>query len=183
MNEYITLISTISAAIVAAGATILGVWLNNRSNERRLQATLQHDKELKDKEFLREKLEELHEVFADYINLVVLFADSFTKVIRGELSFHDVVKTDVSPVYDVLYSTSKEARRVILLINLYFPNLQEEFDSIRKTIKEFDGIVERYEHDYPDNDETRDSNKFVELSESIGAMADVFDKKMLDIKI
>jgi|GEM_PF-3814811 len=141
MNEYITLISTISAALVAAGSTILGVWLNNRSNERRLLATLQHEKDLKEKEFLRDKLEELHEVFTDYMYEVVKFTDLFKEISNKKNDVDKFIKSYEENYYNLIHGITKDCRRVELLVSLYFVDLKEEFCQIKNILEGIDDTI------------------------------------------
>ena len=79
MNTIIDLIKIILSeawialvtAVLTSTLTLIGVWLTNSANNRRLKIQLDHERKIKEEELNRERIEELYIISNKYLNTLV----------------------------------------------------------------------------------------------------------------
>lgn len=171
----------IVGTLVGSSLTIIGVVLTNRSNTVRLKTQLQHEQNVRKQELKRERAEELYVESKKYLIAIGVHYLPFKKVMQGVLTFDQARDLTIE-------NGSKsdfEPHRVTMIIDMYFPNLQEPFNEIMATRDYLNRIVAGYKEQYKMGD-TDGSEwlepfqaKFEELSEAIIA----FEKLIASLEI
>jgi hypothetical protein len=140
-------------AIVTASVTLLGVYLTNLGNTRRLNLQLQHEELLKEKQSQRERLEELYMLAAKYsLGLTGMYLPYFSAV-DGKIQLGDANRM----VVESLDKESFDFPRLQMLIDIYFPetlpaylNLMHARDETQKVWNACEKHLEH--HQLPDSD-------------------------------
>ena len=118
------------AACVSAGVTLICVKFTNSANESQLVIKLNHERQLFQENLLRDKLEDLYSVGADWVDFLSRHYAFYTDVVGGKLTHNEHVN------YEMERSSgkNKEYGRILMLIDMYFPRLKPKYDKFIKMV-------------------------------------------------
>ena len=125
MSDYTNLISAGVAAFMAGGFALLGAWINNRSNNFRLDNQLRHESSKLKSNLIISRGEELYFLIIKWKKMVLNTDHQEMFVARGYKTREQVdaeSNNDVSVDYD----------RMETIMSIYFPELMDAFDLARK---------------------------------------------------
>lgn len=143
--------------LVGSIFTILGIWITNGANLKRLEIQLKHEKETNKENLVRDRLEELYILSDKYFNNLVSHQLPLRMVMKGEISFNAAL--------DIHIEWGKEKKfdyqRVNMIIEMYFNELQEPYNEVLKIRDELNGISEGYKEQYKTGN--HDGRKWLQL--------------------
>lgn len=188
MTEFINLLKsdpsvvwTVVGTFIGSSLTIIGVVLTNRSNTERLKTQLQHEHNVRRQELRRERAEELYVESKKYLNAVVIHYLPYKKVMKGELTFNQALDLTI----DNGSKRDFEPYRVTMIIDMYFPNLQNPFNEIMTKRDFLNRIVTDYKEQYKtgDTDGTKWLGPFQATLEELGQAIKAFEKLVASLEI
>lgn len=165
--------------LVGSVFTILGIWITNRANLKRLEIQLKHAKETNKENLMRDRLEELYILSDKYFNTLVSHQLPLRIVMRGEMSFNDAL--------DLHIEWGKEKKfdyqRLDMIIEMYFNELQEPYNEVLKIRDELNNISEGYKNQYKtgDYDGKRWLDLFQPKLEQLTQETENFRKKLTEL--
>ena len=168
----------IVTAVFTSGLTILGVSLTNNANTKRLRLQLEHEKEIKNEEMLRDRLEELYVTSNKYLDALIGYYLPYRMVMKGQLTFNQALDITIESKKDY------DPHRVTMLINMYFPEVKPAFDEILGLREKLNRIVDSYKEQYRTG--VIDGSKYLEvfqpLLEKLDELAAGFHQHVVRIK-
>ncbi|MBL0687394.1 MAG: hypothetical protein JJV94_06180 [Sulfurospirillum sp.] len=148
---------TFIGVLVGSIFTILGIFITNRANTKRVEIQHKHEKETNKENLMRDRLEELYILSDKYFNTLVSHQLPLRMVMKGEISFNDAL--------DLQIERGKEKKfdynRVNMIIEMYFNELQEPYSEVLKIRDELNNISEGYKNQYKTGD--YDGRKWLDL--------------------
>jgi len=152
MMEILNLIKSVPSAmwtgmvgtLIGSSLTVVGVFLTNRSNNKRLVTQLQHENSIRKQDIQRERLEELYVESKKYLNSLGSHYLPYKKVMKGELTFNQALDLTIESCSKMDY----DPHIVTMIIDLYFPELQQPLDKIMKIRELLNQIVDGYKEQY-----------------------------------
>jgi hypothetical protein len=126
MDTYINLITTLVAALVGGSIAFVGVLLTNRGNTERLRVQLAHDTGKSREELIRDRGEELYELTDKWGNQILIHYINRLRVMQGKLTFNQSLDLDIQH----MQGSEVNFGRIEMLIDVYFPNLRSQYDSV-----------------------------------------------------
>ena len=139
-----------SCNLLSAGAALLGVFISNRSQERRLEIQFEFEQEAKELRLRKEKLEEMFILFQKWETDISTTYLSFNGVYRGETSFSDAQALSS----DCAMQEKGDYQRFQAILNLYFPELADSFLGVMEKRKR---VMDFCSHHASPSNETLDS--------------------------
>jgi hypothetical protein len=110
-------------ALFTAVATLAGVFITNKANNQRLVLQLDHDREIKQKQLMREKLEELYLLFKEWhLNIEMIYIN-YTSSMKGDIDYKTLLDIEVERGN----KNTLDFNRIEMLIDLYFPNIKPTY--------------------------------------------------------
>jgi hypothetical protein len=106
-------------ALFTAIATLSGVFLTNIANNQRLALQLNHERQTKQKELMREKLEQLYILFKKWDLTVQNVYINYLRAMKGNITYDTLLKIESERS-----DKSVDYNRLEMLIDLYFPNIK-----------------------------------------------------------
>lgn len=145
MFEASQLFNNIGTGVITATAALVGIFLTNRENNRRLALQLNNEKNNKYTEVMREKLEELYIQFKKWSDATKYHHENYVYLLEGKIDTENFLG---------LWRTKQEIDfvRVEMLINLYFPNILPAFKDMMRSVNEAYEILEVL-HNTPKDEE------------------------------
>jgi len=116
----------LSGVVVGAGFSFFGVWLTTRSNLEQLQLRLNHEKNAKDEELLRQQQEELYVAARKYLGDLFGYFLPYRTVMSGGMTFNQALDMTISQTSDKDY----EPHRITMLLDFYFSELKPDFKPV-----------------------------------------------------
>jgi hypothetical protein len=149
--------ATLLTAFITAFATLSGVFLSNRSQKERFELQINNEKVIKSNEILREKLEELYLLFMAWSTNLENTYINYTRGMNGYLDYETVLDLEIQRGKEI----TDNFDRIIMLIDLYFPNLRDEYNIVNDAKSSANEILLEYIRNN-DLDRSHDGNKFVQ---------------------
>lgn len=118
-----------ATALLTAVVTLTSIYLTNLSQRKTEEAKFERNKEAERTNFKREKLEELYILFSKWDADMVSLSYFYLRVMTGEAQEEDAL---VSASKNQL-SEKDYFQRILMMINLYFPELKDYFDEVLDT--------------------------------------------------
>lgn len=154
--ESVPLIA-LSGVLVGSTFTIIGTWLTNKANLRRLEIQLEHEKEITKENIIRSRLEELFILSDKYFNALISYQLPLRMVMKGEISFNDAL--------DLHIKWSDESKdnfqRVDMIIEMYFTELKKPYNEILLIRDDLNILSEKYKKEYIEGN--NDGQKYLNL--------------------
>jgi hypothetical protein len=124
------LLKGIPAAIyttaIGAAIALVTFYLTDRSNTRRLKLQFHLERESKEREFIKDKLEELYLLHEAWVNALATSYLPVLKVMKGEITYNQAL--------DMFIEDNKarqvDFKRLQMLIDLYFPAIKPAFEKL-----------------------------------------------------
>jgi hypothetical protein len=149
--------ATILTAFITAFATLSDVFLSNRSQKERFELQINNEKILKNNELLREKLEELYLLFKGWSTHVEIVYINHTRGMAGDLDYKAVVDLEIQRGKEI----TDNFGRITMLIDLYFPNLRDEYNIVDQARSSANEIMQEYRNNCFDG--KYDGKRFVQV--------------------
>jgi hypothetical protein len=147
-REMVELLKSIPVAFYAAvlGSLIAltSSYLTNRSNTRRLKLQFELDRETKEREFIRDKVEELYLLHEEWLNVFVSSNLPFISVMKGEITYNDALDMFI----DGNKNRTVDFKRLQMLVDLYFPDVKASFDRLATARDEVNKIKSEHKRQY-----------------------------------
>jgi len=124
MSDYTNLISAGIAAFMAGGFTLLGAWMNNKSNNSRLDSQLRHENIKLKSNLIISRGEELYFLIIKWKKMV-LHTDHQEMHIARNFKTREQVDAESDNEGSVDYD------RMETIMNIYFPDLMDVFNLAR----------------------------------------------------
>ena len=141
-------ISQIEAALLAAAltatVTLLAVHLANRGNLSRLTLQLQHEVESRRKELYQKKLEELYVLASVYGKSLASHYFPYLTAMEGRISYNEALDMTVDKLADL----GHDFDRLEMLVNVYFPSIEEVFVRLLECRSRANEIVGAFKSEY-----------------------------------
>ncbi|WP_417448456.1 hypothetical protein [Idiomarina abyssalis] len=131
-----------STALLTSLITLLGVSLTNKSSNERLKIQLAHEMAIRKDEMYRARLEELYVESKKYIKAIITHFIPYRSVMAGDITYNDALDISLNKNYN------HNADRICLIIDMYFPELQERYLSIKKQLDVTSDILHSYKAQY-----------------------------------
>ena len=189
MSELIDLLKIVPSVVwtgimgtlIGSSLTIIGVILTNRSNTERLKTQFQHEKNVRRQELKRERAEELYVESKKYLNALCSHYLPYKKVMKGELTFNQALDLTI----DNGTKKDYEHHRVTMIIDMYFPNLQQPLNEIMAKRDYLNRIVTGYKDQYKtgDTDGTKWLDPFQANLEDLSKAVTAFEKLVASSEI
>lgn len=166
-------------ALVTSFIALISVWLTSRANNQRLKIQFDTEKNIRDEDLRRNRLEELYILSNKYLNRLVGYYLPYRMVMKGELTFNQALDITIEDGSKKEY----DPHRVTMLIHMYFPEVKPAFDEIMAIREKMNKIISDYKEQYKrgDIDGSRWLVKFQPLLSKIGILADSFDKNIVNL--
>lgn len=114
------------SGILGALIALISVYLTNRSNTKRLKLQFELERETKETEFMRDKLEELYLLHEAWMNALSTSYLPFLSVMQGDITYDQAL--------DLFIENNKNRRddfkRLQMLVDLYFPEIKSAFSQL-----------------------------------------------------
>lgn len=143
----------IFTTILTASVTLLTTYLSNKANTQRMKMQLQHERLSVKQDQLHEKLEELYVTSKKWFLCIDGYFLIFKSALFGKSSMEEaeVSFLEHARKQDIDY------QRLEMLLELYFPQLKEQFSHVLTANEELKGIVRQYKFQ-PEKTETDGSH-------------------------
>jgi hypothetical protein len=147
-DQYITLITALCSGLVGGSVALVSVYLTNQANAARLKLQIESEARQRKNELLRERGEELYELFNNWMNSFIGFYLRRNAVIQGKLTLNESFELDVKigKEYPVNFGRMK------MLIDVYFPSVRPGYDTVEKRRQELISIEIEHGHAYDSGD-------------------------------
>lgn len=148
ISLIIPLLPQIVTAILTITGTLLGVFLGYLGNKKNLETRFKNEETIRKETLRRERIEELFIQFKKYVKIKTGDYIVYYKVIEGQLTFdqaHDI---------NVGFSAKKpcDYDKMVMIINLYFSDLLEDFKMLESSDFNVYSIVESFKKQYKTGD-------------------------------
>lgn len=148
LNSMPVAIYTLITAIFTISGTLLGVYFTNRGNTQRLVHQLEHERQTKRVQLVRDRLEELYVLAEEYANSVGGHYLPYMSVMAGELTYNQAL--------DLTLQSGENGfpnyHRLGMLIDLYFPAVKPAFDNLIAARNEANEILSDHKRNYKKGD-------------------------------
>lgn len=113
-------------ALFTAGGTLAGVFITNKANNKRLALQLNHEQEIKQKQLIREKLEELYLLFKRWTSITDMMYINHARAMKGDIDYQTMLDMEV----ERNNKNTFDFNRIEMLIDLYFPNIKPAYEIV-----------------------------------------------------
>jgi len=135
-------ITALAGVFLGSVFTLIGVWINNKENTKRLKLQFKHEEKIRQKTLEREYLEELYVISDKYFNTLISHFLPYRTVMKGELTFNEALDLNIDTKLNF------DVQRVSMIIHMYFPKLENSYDEILKVREELNEIIFHYGEQY-----------------------------------
>lgn len=159
----------ILAVLITATSTLVAVFITNYFNMKSLEKNLKFQLQLKNNEVRLNKLENVYELFEKWNT-------SFAINYLNYLHFHNkkITQSDLFElIRDPKVYNSGDFQKLITLLNVYFPELNDEYERVNKARSE---VVK-----YMNVDKEINVKDFVKVQESFENVAMNFKKEISEL--
>lgn len=159
----------ILAVLITATSTLVAVFITNYFNMKSLEKNLKFQLQLKNNEVRLNKLENVYELFEKWNT-------SFAINYLNYLHFHNkkITQSDLFElIRDPKVYNSGDFQKLITLLNVYFPELNDEYERVNKARSE---VVK-----YMNVDKEINVKDFVKVQESFEKVAMNFKKEISEL--
>lgn len=117
---------TIATAVISAISALLGVYVSNKSQEKRLKIQFENDAKIRSIELKKSKLEEMFILFQKWEMDISCLYLRFIPVYKGEYSVQDARENST----ENSLQEKGDHQRFQAILNLYFPEHKTNFNHV-----------------------------------------------------
>lgn len=132
------------AAVLGSLIALTSSYLTNRSNTRRLKLQFELERETKEREFIRDKVEELYLLHEEWLNVFASSNLPFISLMKGEITYNDALDMFI----DGNKNRTVDFKRLQMLVDLYFPEVKASFDRLATARDEVNKIKSEHKRQY-----------------------------------
>lgn len=136
--------ATVYTTVLGAAIALVTIYLTDRSNTRRLKLQFDLERESKEKQFIRDKLEELYLLHEAWLNALATSYLPILNVIKGEITYNQAL--------DMFIENNKDRqvdfKRLQMLIDLYFPAIKPAFEKLSAARDRTNEIQRAHKREY-----------------------------------
>jgi hypothetical protein len=129
---------------VGALLSVLGVWLSNRATLKHLKIQLQHERDLKAENLLRERFEELYVLVEHWLNGLFGNYMSLNMVMQGKLTYNQ----HLDQIIENGNSSKHDFQRLEMIINIYALSIKEKYDAVMEARSKLNEISTVHKLEY-----------------------------------
>ncbi|HFC8517596.1 hypothetical protein [Neisseria weaveri] len=137
-------VATILTALFSGGFVILGVVLTNRHNLKQLRLQHENERVKESRDLLRQRGEELYELVAQWIDGITSVYLHRNILMQGKITLDECVELDKK----YLSKTKNDYDRLVMLIEVYFPEVRSVYDEVINARSEINAISIAFEKRY-----------------------------------
>lgn len=137
-------LTALVSAIITATITLIGVWLNNRSNTYRLKLQLEDSRLTKRDEILRDRLEELYLLSEKWVNALSSNYYPYFSVMKGEMSYNQALDMTI----EQCKNNTCDFNKINMLIDLYFHDIKLHYDEVCEARSKANLILDEHKKEY-----------------------------------
>lgn len=137
-------LNTLITVLATGFVTLLAVHLTNRANYKKLILQTELDRDIKTKEIIQGKLEELYLLADTWITANKTNWLPYHKVMLGELTYNQALDITIQQSENNKYEFS----RIKMLIDLYFSSVLKEYNELLKAQNSVNQILDAHKRDY-----------------------------------
>ncbi|MFM0630488.1 hypothetical protein [Paraburkholderia xenovorans] len=168
--EYTSIVGSVASTLTGALGALVGVWLTDRGNNRRLR--WQSDIELKKEwnRLNRERGEELYRHADKWQGNIRANSLFWLGAMQSSYSVNDALDMEIARNRDIPYDYG----RMEMLVDVYFPTTREAFDGVTAVRDSHSAILSAFKQRYKEGDvdggvfAARYTNSLHRLDETIG---------------
>ncbi len=138
----------LAGVVVGSLISILGTWLTNRASLNQLQTQLKHERDSKEQDLHRERLEELYTLVSSWLNVMASYYLSLSRVMQGKISYNNhldlFIKNQDQPKYDF--------NRLEMIMDVYAHQLKPQYQKIIDARAELNEIERLHKLGYSEGD-------------------------------
>lgn len=123
MSDITTAAIAFISASISTGATLAGVHLTNRNNNKRLKLQLAHERIEKEKKLYLERAEELYVLAAHWLDGLAHHYLSLSMVMQGKFTYEQHINSFIEREKD----SKKDIKRLSMMIDIYFSNIKSAY--------------------------------------------------------
>lgn len=153
-------------ALITACSTLSAVFITNYFNKKFSQRNLRFELDVRDKEFKLRKLEEIYELFENWCTYFATLYLNYLRFHKGKISEVELLEL----INSTNLSEKVDFQRFNTLLNMYFPNLADEYEKVNKARIE---VVQ-----YMNTNKKNDANKFVQMQQNFEDLSKKFKKQI-----
>ncbi len=127
-DQWLTLLTALSSAIVGGAVAIFGVMLSNRGSERLLRLQIQSQEQQSEAQRLRAKGEELYEFSSAWLTSLAGYYLRRNLVMKGRLSYRELSELDRKAEKEE--KLVEKFSRIEMLTDVYFPAARDSYDEV-----------------------------------------------------
>jgi hypothetical protein len=136
--------ATVYTTVLGAAIALVTIYLTDRSNTRRLKLQFDLERESKEKEFIRDKLEELYLLHEAWLNALATSYLPILNVMKGEITYNQALDMFVENNKD----RQVDFKRLQMLIDLYFPAIKPAFEKLSAARDRTNEIQRAHKREY-----------------------------------
>ena len=159
----------IFAVLITAISTLLAVFITNYFNMKSLERNLKFQLQLKNNELRLNKLENVYELFEKWNTYFAIHYLNYLYFHNKKITQSDLFEL----ILDPKVSHSGDFQKLITLLNIYFPELKDEYEIVNKARSE---VVT-----YMNVDKETNVEDFVKVQESFEEVAMNFKKQISEL--
>ncbi len=131
-------------AVITATVTLLGVYLTNRGNTQRLKLQLELEREIKEREFIRERLEELYILMEHWVSGLITLYLPYLSATSGKLPLNKVLEMNI----ENMDKSKSDFKRLQMIMDLYFPDVKPAFNRLLEERDKANKLLRAFENEY-----------------------------------
>lgn len=143
-----TIYTAILTAIVTASATLIGVLIAQKGGIKRLQLSLDHERNTKKNDLLRERIEELYFLSSQYATHLFSHYLPYLSVMNNHLTYNQALDQTIEQGKKLKY----DFNRIEMIIDLYFPIIREPYEGLLQQRDRANEILASHKKGYKEGD-------------------------------
>lgn len=152
LEAWVGLAGVITGAIIS----IFGVWLTNKSNLNQLRTQLLHERQSREEDINRERLEELYILVGHWLNGIFSNYITLSMVMKGKLDYNQHLDQIIEKGKD----QEHDFKRLEMIMDIYAHNLRPAYELVLEARSETNEISRKHRHAYERGD--TDGERFLE---------------------
>lgn len=181
MNDFFEVMHPYLPQIITAFSTIAGAFFGGCfvyfGNKKNLETRFKNEETIRKETLRRERVEELFIQFKKYVKIKTGDYIVYHKVINGELTFNQALDN----IVDFSEKKPCDYDRMVMIINMYFSDLLEDFKLLESADYDVYSIVESFKIQYKTGDYNGEKFKspFVNSYQKFLNSINVFEQKII----
>jgi len=155
-QQYITLITALSSALVGGAIALLGSYFNNRAALKRYEIQLKHETEQRRQELLRARGEELYTITSAWLKRLANYHLRILQVMHRIITYDQANEMEIAEG-----KAGYDFDRIALLIDAYFPEVRDAYQALLAENEKAHEIRLNFKRDYQRLGDRVDHGRFV----------------------